>query len=320
MRKTETDGTTMLHSVLQVRSRNELRVGGASAAPGHLLSAARGLVQRQGRLYVIADDEHQLAVIDAASATGHWVRMFDGELPDAPKARKAAKPDLETLLELPPASELLHGGLLALGSGSRANRCHGVILAFDARGELTEPRLIDMAALYAPLQSDLGDLNIEGAVLRGDDLLLLHRANQSQPRNACLRFAWLEVWRWLQGGGGAVPLARDTVDYDLGAIDDVALGFTDANALPAGQWLFSAVAEATHDSYHDGVCVGTAIGIVAADGRLRALHRLAGRWKVEGVAATVLADAQTLELTLVTDADDRSQPASCLTVQLALGA
>ncbi len=309
----------MLHTPLEIRSRTELRVAGAGA-PGHLLSAASGLVRRAGRMYIIADDEHQLAVFDAGSTAGHWARLFDGELPDKPKARKAAKPDLETLLELPPSDELRHGGLLALGSGSRSNRQTGVIVAFDAHGELTAPRRVDLAALYAPLRRDVGVLNIEGGVQRGEDLLLLHRANQSQPRNVCMRFAWHEVWRWLLGRGGVAPLARDQVTYDLGAIDGVALGFTDATALPDAQWLFSAVAEATDDSYHDGACVGSAIGIVAADGRLRDLHRLEGTWKVEGIAATSLADGHTLELTLVTDADDRGQPASCLKAQMALRA
>ena len=47
---------------------------------------------------------------------------------------------------------------------------------------------------------------------------------------------------------------------------------------------FSAVAESTDNSYQDGACVGSAIGIVAPDGQLRHLHLLDSP-KVEGLAA-----------------------------------
>ncbi|MEO6277397.1 MAG: hypothetical protein ABIP59_06225, partial [Roseateles sp.] len=72
------------------------------------------------RLFVVADDEHTLAVFDAASdSPGTLHRLFIGELPDKPKARKAAKPDLEALAQLPPFAACPHGALLALGSGSK---------------------------------------------------------------------------------------------------------------------------------------------------------------------------------------------------------
>ncbi len=309
-------------TVLKVQSRVELRVAGAHATPGIRLSAASGLVQREGRLYVIADDEHHLAVFDAAGASeGRWLRLFEGELPDKPKRRKAAKPDLETLIELPASGDLPFGALLALGSGSRPNRQTGVILPFNAQGELKEaPRLIDLAALYEPLRRELGDLNIEGGLHLADELVLLQRANRGAARNVVMHFAWGDVGPWLLGRGGAAPRARSLVDYELGMFDGVPLGFTDAAPLPDGGWVFSAAAEATKDSYLDGECVGSAIGIVGADGSLSSLRRLEGEWKVEGIAATLLADGETLELTLVTDADDRSLPALCLTVRAPLRA
>ena len=305
--------------MLEVLSRTELRVDASGAALGRVLSAASGLVQRQGRLYIVADDEHHLAVIDAASGNGHWVRLFEGDLPDKPKQRKAAKPDLETLIELPASGELPFGALLALGSGSRQNRQTGVIVVFDAHAGLTGvPRLIDLAALYAPLRHALRDLNIEGGLIRGNDFLLLQRAHQGQARNVCMRFAWHEVRPWLLGRDVAVPQALDHVGYELGAIDGVTLGFSDATVLPDGAWVFSAVAEATSDSCHDGACTGSAIGVVAPDGRLRSLQHLEGPWKVEGIAATQLGDGAKLQLTLVTDADDRARPASCLEVRMSL--
>ena len=44
--------------------------------------------------------------------------------------------------------------------------------------------------------------------------------------------------------------------FELGAIDGIALSFTDGTALPGGGWLFSA-AEDTSDTYNDGRCAGS---------------------------------------------------------------
>ncbi len=307
--------------MLEVLSRTELHIDSTPGAmPGRVLSAASGLVQRHGRWYVVADDEQHLAVVDAASGSGRWLRLFDGELPGDPAQRKAAKPDLETLIDLPPVAELPFGALLALGSGSRANRQTGVLIAFDAHGDLTgAPRLIDLASLYVPLRLSAVDLNIEGGFCRGNDFLLLQRANQGRPSNVCIRFAWQEVWPWLLGRDVAAPQAHASAVYALGTIDGVALGFSDAAALSNGDWVFSAVAEAAEDSYRDGACVGSVIGRVDADGSLRSLQRLEGLWKVEGIAvAAHPGSAAPLELILVTDADDRSRPATCLKVRMSV--
>ncbi len=306
--------------MLEVLSRTELHVDNPpDAAPGRVLSAASGLVQRHGRLYVVADDEHHLAVVDAASGSGRWLRLFDGELPVGPAQRKAAKPDLETLIELPPVAGLPFGALLALGSGSRPNRQTGVLIGFDSHGDLTgAPRRINLTALYAPLQLAAVDLNVEGGFCRGNDFLLLQRANQGHASNVCIRFAWHEVWPWLLGRDLAAPQAHASLGYALGTLDGVALGFSDAAALPNGDWVFSAVAEATADSYRDGVCVGSVIGLVDADGLLRSLQRLEGLWKVEGIAVAHASGDAPLELTLVTDADDRGRPTTCLKVRMSV--
>jgi hypothetical protein len=99
----------------------------------------------------------------------------------------------------------------------------------------------------------------------------------------------------------------------LGELDGVTLGFTDGAALDDGRWLFSAVAENTTDSYNDGACLGTVIGLVERDGRVRRLAQLDGQWKVEGIA--LAADGGLL---LVTDADDPQVAASLLRLPLEL--
>jgi hypothetical protein len=286
-----------------------------AAGPRHV-SAASGLVRLGQRLYVVADDEHQLAMFDlGGGGAGVLHALFAGALPDDAKARKAAKPDLEALAYLPPFAGHPHGALLALGSGSRPQRERAVLLACDAAGGLQGPvREIDLAPLYAPLHARHAKLNIEGAFVVADRLCLLQRGSGADPVNELIRFDRAAVQAWLLGG--AVPAPIDSTRHALGDIDGVPLCFTDGTALPDGGWAFCAAAEATDDNYADGPCRGSAVGIVAPDGRLCGLWPLALRCKVEGIAATV--DGDALQLLLVTDADDRAAPALLLSVQLDL--
>ncbi|MBD9482288.1 hypothetical protein IB229_04850 [Pseudomonas sp. PDM14] len=292
----------------------DLLVQPGSHPQGHAhLSAASALVRVGGQLYVVADDELHLGVFAAAgSQPGRLSRLFTGELPPTKAERKAAKPDLEALALLPPDEGFAHGALLALGSGSTGKRQTSVLLALDARGALQgEPRLIDLAALYQPLRERFADLNIEGAFLLGEQFVLLQRGNQGDSANAVVRFAWSALRTWLADPAGQAPTAESVEVVQLGELGGVTLGFTDGAALAEGRWLFSAVAENTADSYQDGACLGTLIGLVEADGRVRRLAELDGRWKVEGIALDEAGD-----LLLVTDADDPATAASLLRLRL----
>ena len=84
------------------------------------LSAASGLVCAHGRVHVVADDELHLGVFDDAAAPGRLVRLFDGALPAGKKARKRAKPDLESVLQLPPGPGWPQGRAAGAGLGIAA--------------------------------------------------------------------------------------------------------------------------------------------------------------------------------------------------------
>lgn len=281
------------------------------------ISAASGLLQLGTQLYVVADDERFLAVFDLADdGPGRLLPLFDVPLPDDPAARKASKPDAEALLALPPLAGWPHGALMAWGSASRATRRRAACMALDASGQPTGPaQQRDMLPLLAGLQGRVDDINIEGAFIQGDLLCLLQRGHGGGGVNACLQWHWPAVAAWL-GGTAPAPPALACQVWDLGAIDGVPLSFTDGAALPGGGWLYSAAAEDTRDSYADGPCAGSVLGVVDAQGRPGPRWRLAPRCKVEGVA--VSADAAGLQALLVTDADDRSQPAQLLSVRLPL--
>ena len=271
------------------------------------LSAASGLVRVGQRLYVVADDENHLGLFDAdATSTGRLIRLFDGDLPGSKKQRKAEKDDLESLLLLPATATWPSGALLALGSGSRPNRFSGALLELDANGEARGPaRVVDLSPLYADAGSRFEALNIEGAFVVGDALLLLQRGSMRSP-SAVIRFPLDRVMAWLGGAtSGLQPSA--IVECDLGNVDGVPLTFTDGCALPDGSWLFSAVAEQTDNSYDDGACAGAAIGIARGDGKLQEVRRIEPTRKIEGIDARVAGGKMTIDM--VTDADDPAIPA-----------
>lgn len=295
------------------------------------LSAASGLVQVGSRLFVVADDELHLGRLDAIHPNEpaprnpqpvELTRLFEGDLPKDKAKRKKAKPDLETLAVLPSLPGCPYGALLALGSGSKPTRQTGVLIALDSSGNLTERIAhMDLMPLYEPLRKRFADLNIEGAFVSSGELRLLQRGNKGDARNACICYDWNQIFPWLVGKTQIPPLPKAINDIKLGEVDGVPLGLTDGAPLMDGAWAFTAVAENTANSFLDGTCTGSAMGVVGVDGKLRALWRLVGGPKVEGIAVAPSANANGdgIVINLVTDADDPAIAAQLLRVQLPAG-
>ncbi|MFP8780967.1 DUF6929 family protein [Hydrogenophaga sp. RWCD_12] len=296
-----------------------LRTLDVSAPPGEdaieYLSAASGLALIGRRLYVIADDEHSLGVFDLGdSGPGRLFRLFAGQLPQRHKDRKAGKPDLEAMAVLPAFESHPFGALLAVGSGSKPNRQRAALLRLDGNGAIDgSARHVDLGPLYDPLRNRFPDLNIEGLFVAGGELCLLQRGNRASRVNACVRFAWPDIEQWIRGIG-PTPSCRSVSVFELGEVEGVPLSFTDAAGLTTGGWVFCAAAEDTSDSYADGHCAGSAVGIVSAEGRLVLLEPIDLACKAEGIA--VADDGKGFELLLVTDGDDRGVPAQLLSVTL----
>ncbi len=292
------------------------------------LSAASGLVQLGSHLYVVADDELHLGTLDAVPAGGppprdpkpvELTRLFEGDLPQNKAQRKKVKPDLETLAVLPSLPGCPYGALLALGSGSKPARQTGMLIALDTNAMLTQRiAYIDLTQFYAPLRKLFSDLNIEGAFVSGGELRLLQRGNKSDARNACIRYDWNQITPWLAAKSVTPPSPKDVFEIKLGEIEGVPFGLTDGAPLADGAWVFCAVAENAANSFLDGACAGSAVGVVNADGTLRALWRLDGAPKVEGIAVALPTHAagDDIVINLVTDADDPAIASQLLRVRL----
>jgi hypothetical protein len=266
----------------------------------------------EGNAYVIADDEHHLAVFCRANRFGALHRIMPGDLPKLKGMRKKRKPDFEALVLLPGAMGM--HALIAMGSGSRRNRNMAAVMPFDITGDWTAGiRYVDLTPLYEPLRGLLGGINIEGAMVMGESFLLLNRGVSGKSPNAVVRYRWRDLVRLMEGSGTTLQ-PQSIRQYPLPSIAGVVLGFTDGTPLPDGRWLFSAVAENTKSSYADGPCLGSAVGLVSADGDVLSLRRLSSNEKIEGIAARVRAHG--IDLCMVTDTDDPKRSAWLLRARI----
>lgn len=270
------------------------------------LSAASGLVLRGDLAFVLGDDRSGL----------DRLRLADGR-PLAPipllagtseaVLSKAVKPDLEAL------ADLGERGLLALGSGSRPNRERA--FRVHPRGVRFGVQAIDLSPLYARLRRDIGALNIEGAVLLGDDLVLAHRGVGASEPSCLVR---LDAAMLFDRAPDLWPAAAllDIRAISLGQLDGVALGLTDLATSPDGRLHYLAAAEATADAYLDGPCRGSVIGCLDEQGQARTLARLRPDVKAEGLAFR-RREAQADCWLVVTDADDPARRATLEELRLA---
>ena len=271
------------------------------------VSAASGLVIIGETFYVIADDALHLGVYKLDDPTFEkTIRLRDGELPADKKERKKVKPDFEALVLLPPqlspVQNYPYGALLALGSGSKDNRQQAVLIPFNVQGNATHNVMpLDLTTLYQSL--GLADCNIEGAVVCGEKIVLMHRGNNQHKKSALIHCSLPAL---LQGEAVA-----SVIKVHMPQIGDVPFGFTDGLLLPNGNILFSAVAEDTDNSVADGACLGAAIGEITMQGNIVRYTILPETHKIEGIA---LSD-DGKQLYAVTDADDPEVKAELLEIE-----
>jgi hypothetical protein len=256
------------------------------------VAAASGLVARGEQLWVLADDSLALHAYALDGTQRGEFALLPGTLPDDAKLRKAQKPDFEALIDLP------DGSLLALGSGSTPDRARGARIRFRDTAMIVDE--IDLAPLYAALRGRLPELNIEAGVYIGATLFLLSRGNGAARDNVMLTLDVDAVLLQLAHHALSQSALRDIQRVEVGELHGIPLSFTDACVL-RGRLLFSAAAEASPDTFQDGACAGSVLGIMEPSGRIIATRPLAPPDKIEGICL----DPRSLgHVLLVADADD----------------
>ena len=122
---------------------------------------------------------------------------------------------------------------------------------------------MEVSGLFRAIARLVDQPNIEGAVVRDDQLLLFNRGNRARPDNLVLACSLADV----TDGKTVEVIVRARLKLDTA--NDVPLTVTDACSL-GDRILFSAVAEDTSNAYEDGKLIGTAVG--ALDANLNVVH------------------------------------------------
>lgn len=295
------------------------RVERLRLADGSPVRAASAVVPLGDGLLVVQDDATHGAWFRAGSVS--VVRLLpavDGlELFEEASGTKHLKPDFEAACGLDVDGE---AAVLVLGSGSLEARMRWSVLRFV--GGRPEAQVADMAPLYADVAAALrvppDVLNMEGACVVGGALRWYHRGLPSAgvPAGSVDLEPAAAVAATLGRVSASDVTASNPRHYDLGDVDGVGLGITDAVALPDGTVLLSAAAEESPNPRDDGPVVASAL--VLLDGHdvrdMAPLPLVGGSVsKVEGLMVLEADPSSTLLLAVV-DADDPA--VASLAVQL----
>lgn len=297
--------------------------------PAHV-RAGSALVSLGDALAVIQDDASFLAIIDPPSGQaraipfpGGGVRQFDDT-----RGNKKLKLDLEAAFAAP------DGKLVLLGSGSSAKR-ERVVIVEAARSDAPRVVIVEAPELYAELRGERSfagsELNIEGAAVVDDDLVLFQRGNGAPhdgllPVDATCRLPLGALLAYLAGRGPAPRVAR-VVQWTLGSLDRNAssstrLTFTDGAVHPSGALAFLACAEDSPDATRDGPVSAVAIGQIDERAGACALGRIFDERgaplldKAEGLAFDPRDRKRAF---VVTDRDDPRSPSELLELRLGDG-
>jgi hypothetical protein len=280
--------------------------------------AASALRRRGDRLIVLQDDVNALALLDV---DGVVEPMLLPPGPDGQRRFEDRRGNKRLKLDLEAGAVLPDGRFIAFGSGSSRYRERLAILTGDA-----DLRLHPAPEFYAALRDCaalLGvELNIEGAVALGDDWLrLLQRGNKSGAEpgavgNAVIDLELAGFVDWLDGRAPLPPVAA-MLAVDLGAVQGVPYGFTDATVCDDGSLAFLACAEDSADVRSDGPVLGCRFGWLGADGvHVTDVLEPDGRrttLKLEGIEAR---QGHSTLFDVVADMDRPDEPATLLELHL----
>ncbi len=299
---------------ITVKKIRDLQIEPSAKGRPDYVYAASGLVILGKTMYVVGDDEMQLASFEYGNnKPGKWLQLLPGALPLDYDERKAKKPDLEALTFLQPYEYAKNGALLIVPSFSRPNRMTGALLPVDANSKPTSAAIpVDYCALGKSLVESIDGLNVEGIAISNDYLKLFHRGSRKKGKSAIIELDRTQFLKDLHDTHQ--PSAKSILKierYDLGAIEGTRFEFTDAQAMPDGRIVFLCTAEAAADEYADGASLGSAIGIMTATGALQIIVQIAGHEKFEGVSAKYTNEKHDeLSIILVADTDDQTRPSA----------
>jgi hypothetical protein len=280
--------------------------------PAHV-RAASSLRRQAGRLVILQDDVNALAVLQPATGAVTSILLPAG--PEEARVFDDARGNKKYKLDLEASTVLPDDRLVAFGSGSNVRR-EKIVTVAAREGALAQQ--ISGEAFYRTLRMHTdargARLNIEGAVLQGPWLRLLQRGNGKRgfkPWNAILDMPIEPFIGWLDGRQACPPVSR-IVEVNLGEVDGVPFGFTDAAIMRDGRVAFVACAEDTADVLDDGPVLGCRFGWLDMDDQGAVMTPIVDRagqptrLKLEGIETRA---EEELMFDVVADVDSGEAPA-----------
>jgi hypothetical protein len=243
-------------------------------SPATPVRSASSIVRTRDGLVIAQDDANFIAFYNEDGTPRRAFALPPGEGGhrhfDERRGKKEHKLDLEGAVAV--TSERGET-LLQFGSGSTPRRESVAILGrLEPHPEVS---LVHAPRLFDALRREAGfagsELNIEGAIQVGEMVRLFNRGNASrrgegQPVNASCDLSLRTLLAHLSDPTGAPPpTPTNVIQFHLGELDGVALGFTDVTTW-RGALYYSAAAEDSPDVVRDGPVPGSAIGVVEQDG------------------------------------------------------
>lgn len=288
--------------------------------------AGSSLARIGGRIAVIEDDANFIALIAPDSRRADYIRLPPGpgghRVFDEEHGNKGDKLDLEACVTIHDEGV---ERLVALGSGSGPERERIVVASAPGGGE-PEIEVYHAPAFYAALREERAfsgsALNVEGVIVLPGGVMRLYQRGNGEPRdgvepvNATADLDWPALLAHLRAPETRpAPALHDVVRYELGRLDGVRLGFSDAE-LYEGLVLFSASAEDDAGG-GDGRVTGSVLGVIDESGaRWTELTDTDGgpfRGKIEGLH---LSPDDARLMYFVVDEDDTEKPSELYEAEL----
>ena len=200
------------------------------------------------QVYLVGDDARNILVMNKRWKTRETINLFPG---DSPRIEKMIKADFEatTIVQINKVPFLL-----LLGSGSiEATRNKAILLNLKSK----EVEEIDLSVFYDRLrQSGFPELNIEGACVMDDKMILCNRGNKSRPDQSIIVTS-LDFWK----KQNAADIMRVKIEWEQ-APQEIT-GYSGLTYSYKNDWLiFTASSEHTFNSINDGPIGDSYIGVI----------------------------------------------------------
>ncbi|WP_437919375.1 DUF6929 family protein [Sphingobacterium sp. LRF_L2] len=262
----------------------------------HGIGAASGLLYKDNKLTLIADDSNLLYHYNFSNRHLDKQNLLNTAVSE--QIPKKDKSDFEAITRI-------GNELYIFGSGSGENRN----LLIKHKKKKVVP--VQLKTIYQTLQTQFdvspADFNIEGAIIlkKENELWLFNRGNGPQEKNGI----------FILDKTSLRPKAF--LPISLPKLQGISTGFTDATFWNKKIY-FLAAAEDSNSNYHDGAIKGSILGILnPISHKIESISTISNTHKFEGISFYKKSN-RTVEFLLCEDPDDGNPSSTIYYLQIPL--